>query len=305
MHHRVVVTVGTKKKLLSLAEIMAEEEAEQRRKEAEEDEYRRAMEASQVDVDHELEAAIALSLQEEEQNGDERAQVEQALRLADIEQEEESYRLAMRLQAEEERLSVPTHRQKQGNVRIMTKQQIFLESKAHELKTTGPGGITLLGDRDDDDDDGGGFRMNSSRGTSDAWVRLDQNVIMGPNQELRTKHDIALNNQANAHRLGLEGSSGISNQTYNDFREKAKRRTQQHQKQQAKRATTNKPTDGSSSAGRSTTTVGAQSTQGEEREGIEIPSVEEEAEVEEVADSKPQHATTTTTTTTTSVVEST
>mmetsp|Transcript_27925 Transcript_27925/g.41331 ORF Transcript_27925/g.41331 Transcript_27925/m.41331 type:complete len:764 (+) Transcript_27925:61-2352(+) len=87
-------------------------------------------------------------------------------------------------------------------------------------------------DTDDDVDDhedheesiGVGFRCNA--GTKSSWTRMDaSHSIMGPNGEVRTKHDLELKHRSNAHRLGLDGDSAVSDKAYNSFRNKLKKGT--------------------------------------------------------------------------------
>ena len=83
-----------------------------------------------------------------------------------------------------------------------------------------------------------GFRMNAST-TSKTWSRLSRNVIVGPNNETRTKHDPQLKAQSNATRLlgaagakgcrkggrDVDGPIGISDQAYNSLRQDIKKRS--------------------------------------------------------------------------------
>ncbi len=75
------------------------------------------------------------------------------------------------------------------------------------------------------DDETAGFQMNSS--IPSKWSRLDKNTIIGPNNEIRTKHDISLKNQVNAEKLLSSTSStkpqkcggnvSVSDVAYNSF----------------------------------------------------------------------------------------
>jgi len=64
-----------------------------------------------------------------------------------------------------------------------------------------------------------GFRMNAN--STQDWVRRDQNSVIGPNDEVRTKHDPELDAKANVERLGLENDEVegtlIGNKAYNSF----------------------------------------------------------------------------------------
>mmetsp|Transcript_923 Transcript_923/g.1287 ORF Transcript_923/g.1287 Transcript_923/m.1287 type:complete len:688 (-) Transcript_923:425-2488(-) len=75
-------------------------------------------------------------------------------------------------------------------------------------------------DEDDYDDEGEGYRINSMK--KQKWKSLDGMSIVGPDGERRTKHDVALKNKSNAHRLGLKGSS-VSDKAYNSLRSKLKK----------------------------------------------------------------------------------
>ena len=82
-----------------------------------------------------------------------------------------------------------------------------------------------------------GFRMNAST-KSNTWSRLSRNVIVGPNNETRTKHDPQLKAQSNATRLlgaagakgcrkggrDVDGPIGISDQAYNSLKQNIKKR---------------------------------------------------------------------------------
>lgn len=82
-----------------------------------------------------------------------------------------------------------------------------------------------------------GFRMNAST-QSKTWSRLSRNVIVGPNNETRTKHDPHLKAQSNATRLlgaagakgcrkggrDVDGPIGISDQAYNSLKQNIKKR---------------------------------------------------------------------------------
>lgn len=57
----------------------------------------------------------------------------------------------------------------------------------------------------DEDDMDGGIRMNS-KPTSTSWKRLDKDTFIGPNNEIKTKHDVELSGRSNA--VNLLGSHG-------------------------------------------------------------------------------------------------
>ena len=52
-----------------------------------------------------------------------------------------------------------------------------------------------------------GFQINSTTTSSSKWTRYDRNTIIGPNNEIRTKHDIDLKHQANADKLLSQSTS--------------------------------------------------------------------------------------------------
>lgn len=69
-----------------------------------------------------------------------------------------------------------------------------------------------------------GYTINSSM-PSKAWTKIDRNTIVGPNNEIRTKHDINLKNQSNADRLlGTKsiGKLSVSDAAYNRFHQSLK-----------------------------------------------------------------------------------
>mmetsp|Transcript_86420 Transcript_86420/g.249634 ORF Transcript_86420/g.249634 Transcript_86420/m.249634 type:complete len:580 (-) Transcript_86420:59-1798(-) len=183
---------------------------------------------------------------------DEAAAIAAALREADAREEEESIRLAMQIQQQElSRMQKDAARKpQQGNVRSMTRAE--LESEARRLSdpyssdSVGPpellrgsadaAGVQMdyhrtpqhLLDDDDEMDEAAGFRMNSA--SAQEWARRDRNTIIGPNNEIRTKHDIHVQGQANAHFLGLEEDdfglrTHVGNRAFNSFKKSMKRTT--------------------------------------------------------------------------------
>jgi len=90
---------------------------------------------------------------------------------------------------------------------------------------------------DEDEQERSGFQINSST-PSKKWSRYDRNTIIGPNNEIRTKHDVALKNQHNAEKLfsntyaskGKKGDNSITAQqklsvsdfAYNSFQKSIK-----------------------------------------------------------------------------------
>lgn len=157
----------------------------------------------------------------------EREMIEAAIREADakerVDAEAESLKLVMQLQQEE----VASARKRQqrvpistGNVRTMTRAELAAETYGdntpvlrykdgeynHELET--------------------GFRMNQqNQDQLRGWYRRDRNTIVGPDNEIRTKHDVHVQGQTNASFLDLDIidddtglRSHVGNKAFNDFR---------------------------------------------------------------------------------------
>lgn len=132
---------------------------------------------------------------------EEAALIAAALREADAKQEEENLMLALQIQQEE-----LDYLQKHGRSRISEYDD----------------------EEDDPMDETAGFRMNAS--SEQKWVRRDRNTIVGPNNEIRTKHDVRVQGQANAQYLGLEEDdfgfrAHVGNQAFNSFKNNMKRTT--------------------------------------------------------------------------------
>jgi len=169
-------------------------------------------------------AAIVQALREAEE---EEEAIASRMRETSEEEERRSFELALKIQKEEERLqyTVPggsrASLQNQGKVRTVTRAELL------EYANLGSANDTSypVGGFDDVEEDhllAAGFRMNSS--ARQQWSRRDQNSIVGPNREVRTKHDTALHGQANAHRLGLERDeiAEVGNKAYNSFMQSIK-----------------------------------------------------------------------------------
>jgi RIO kinase 1 len=165
------------------------------------------------------------------------AAIEAALREADAKAEAESLRLALQFQQEEIYAVRKRHdqyrmmyRQGKGNIRTMTRAELQAEAdRLHEglLDPNMPvtGGLHYDADEDADDDmQAAGFRMNPS-GVNQQWSRRDRNTIVGPDGDLRTKHDLRAQSQANAHSLGLDRDVHVGNAAFNAFRKTMKRTT--------------------------------------------------------------------------------
>ena len=173
-------------------------------------------------------------------SGEEVAAIEAALREADAREEEASVQMALALQEQE--LGSLRHPERklnsQGNVRTMTRAELEFESlrladaygpcsssSSATLSHVGPHSAL------DDEayvDESVGFRMNST--LAQEWVRRDRNTIVGPNNEIRSKHDVHVQGQANAQYLGLEENdfglrTHVGNQAFNSFKNNLKRTT--------------------------------------------------------------------------------
>ena len=78
----------------------------------------------------------------------------------------------------------------------------------------------------DEEDIDDGIRMNSHSSSSSGWKRLDKDTFLGPNNEIRTKHDPDLKRRSNAVQLlGSHGaklkdakSASVSDKAYNSFK---------------------------------------------------------------------------------------
>lgn len=250
---------STQKNTKSLLDIMAEEqqqvsETKQARQEAVADDevLRQAMEASlQVgeatagiapSEEDQIRLAIQLSMGASEQpaaataaaaqpdalSPQEMAAIEQALRDAEEEESKRSFQLAVDLQSEEDSKrrateSVGSSLLHKGNVRTVTQAEYMRE----QLEGVA---VNRKQPRKEDDEEvyfqeEAGFRINSSK-PSAQWCRVDQGTIVGPNNEIRTKHDVELQGQANAHRLNLDlyedsTTTKVGNQAFNSFLRKS------------------------------------------------------------------------------------
>jgi serine/threonine-protein kinase RIO1 len=186
--------------------------------------------ATSTVVDHMSEEdseAIVRAVREAE----EEETIARALREADEEDERKSFELALKMQKEDEELQyiVPggsfaarQRLQQRGNVRTMTRAEYAAQGLEHIVGSSRGSAPPIDHPRAtefDADEEylAAGFRMNSS--ARQQWSRRDQNSIVGPNREVRTKHDTALQGQANAQRLGLEAEdvARVGNQAYNSF----------------------------------------------------------------------------------------
>jgi hypothetical protein len=155
--------------------------------------------------------------------------IERALREADEEEELKSIQLAMQMEDEEETLQRRgvAARRGQGNVRTITRAELDAEKAGQvgAFPTSTPPLLRHPLEEAEELPPAAGFRMNTV--TSQEWARRDQNSVVGPNNEIRTKHDAELHGEANAQRLGLEaderGSLRVGNQAYNSFIQSVRR----------------------------------------------------------------------------------
>jgi serine/threonine-protein kinase RIO1 len=169
---------------------------------------------------------------------EEAAAIEAALREADAREEEASLLMALAMQ-QQELGKLPNQDRKQhpqGNVRSMTRAELDFESqRLADCYTRHPidrpfsisSSLPFIEDEPYHDETAG-FRINSL--SAQEWARRDRNTIVGPNNEIRTKHDVHLQGQANAQYLGLEEDgcgvrTHVGNQAFNSFKKNLKRTT--------------------------------------------------------------------------------
>ena len=161
----------------------------------------------------------------------EKEMIEAAIREADAKEradtEAESLKLVMQLQQEE--IANARYRQQHqrqtamstGNIRTMTRAELAAETY---------GDKNPVYDYDDGECEENasetGFRMNQQNQHQPAgWYRRDRNTIVGPDNEIRTKHDVKLQGQTNASFLDLDivdDDTGlrthVGNKAFNAFR---------------------------------------------------------------------------------------
>jgi serine/threonine-protein kinase RIO1 len=161
-------------------------------------------------------------------SAEEMKSIELAIQKAEEEEAQKSLQLVMQLEMENDnmRKQSASRVQQQGNVRTITREEYQLEQLGLLVKKD-------HGDMYSDDlqmTDSTGFRMNS-QGQPQQWTRVDGSTILGPNNELRTKHDPELQSQANAHRLQLDfeedgkPAARVGNKAFNSFQQKIKKKT--------------------------------------------------------------------------------
>lgn len=178
-------------------------------------------------------ATIPTQAQGEEECGlsaEEMASIQEAIRQAEEEEARKSLQLAMELDLENEymRKQAAQRPKSQGNVRTITREEYLMEQQ----------GLLLKKDHDDHHIGNGGdyhgasagFRINSQQNSS-SWTRVD-GMLVGPNNEVRTKHDPELHSQANAHRLQLDYDdedgkpiARVGNKAFNSFKQTMKKKT--------------------------------------------------------------------------------
>ena len=160
-------------------------------------------------------------------SAEELAEIEKAIREADNEAGSDDYRLALEMQSEEDAKKRAANysansdqrtQRHQGNVRTVTRAEYLREQEG--LKRP----ALPVHDADDDmfhHQPEAGFRINST--SLSQWTRLDSGTIVGPNNEIRTKHDVELQGLSNAQRLGYDydeedDRAHVGNKAYNAFR---------------------------------------------------------------------------------------
>lgn len=160
--------------------------------------------------------------------------IEMALREADDEETARSFQLAMSLQNEEtarggasnKLQSMGSAQLKQGNVRTVSRAEYMREQEA-AIQGDAPAQRAAGYADDDDYEEEAGFRLNSSKPSQ--WARLDQGSVIGPNNEVRTKHDLELQSQANAYRLSLDLEQDepvhVGNKAFNSFKRSVQKTT--------------------------------------------------------------------------------
>lgn len=154
--------------------------------------------------------------------------IQKALLEADEEEQRRSMELALLLAQEEQETETIAARQRRGasmgNVRIKTRAEVESEMISWNSRRISPPRMHSR-DMDEAQNEAPGFRMN----TADAheWTRRNQSSVIGPGNEIRTKHDSELNGLSNAHRLGLDREYDddviVSNRAYNSFMSSLKR----------------------------------------------------------------------------------
>lgn len=127
----------------------------------------------------------------------------------------------LEMQMQEEGLTTSEHRARQCQQLSMS-QHRELSVSQHRARQH------RLSRVSDEDEDLVGFRMNAASAPQQ-WNRRDRSTIVGPNNEVRTKHDTRIEGQSNAQRLALEADefgvrTHVGNKAFNSFRQNMKQR---------------------------------------------------------------------------------
>jgi hypothetical protein len=165
-----------------------------------------------------INAHLSSALSDQEISLEDQLAIQKALLEADEVEHKKSLELAIRLAQEEQEKETVLARQRQdactGNVRIKTRAEVQAEMDAWPLRKNTP---RLVEDETQEQDPG--FRMNTAGRLE--WARQNQSSVIGPDNEIRTKHDVELNGLSNAHRLGLDHRYDddviVGNRAYNSF----------------------------------------------------------------------------------------
>jgi len=192
-----------------------------------------------------LEQQVSPSLRDitssEHLSPNEAAEIAKALQEADEAEARQSFQLALQLQSQEATLftaqrSMRARQQaSQGNVRVVPREAVTSDDSVVAAQVAQVGAVRsysppvtrhpLDDSMEESDYAEPGYRINSSR-PSRQWSRVRDHVV-GPNNEVRTKHDAELQAQSNARRMGLdEDDEGyIGNAAFNSFKQSMQRQT--------------------------------------------------------------------------------
>lgn len=163
----------------------------------------------------------------------EKQMIEAAIREADAKEqadsEAETLKLVMQLQQEEVELARKRQEHQQrtaittGNVRTMTRAALAAETYGDRNS------VLQYNSGEYGHEPEAGFRMNQqNQDQLSGWYRRDRNTIVGPDNEIRTKHDVKVQGQTNASFLDLDvvdDDTGlrahVGNKAFNAFRKTA------------------------------------------------------------------------------------
>jgi len=158
----------------------------------------------------------------------EQEMIEAAIREADAKEradaEAESLKLILQLQQEEVKRARELQQNQRhaaltsGNVRTMTRAELAAETYSDKVPFHEYDDSLLSSET--------GFRMNQqNQDQVSGWYRRDRNTIVGPDNEIRTKHDVKVQGQTNASFLDLDivdDDTGlrthVGNTAFNAFR---------------------------------------------------------------------------------------